>query len=92
MHVIKNDFLQISNSILANPSGQRRFSKTQRVITFDESSVESGVINGWVQQCLNHSEVRNTSWNALLQEPKGLASPTIGGAEMMPKELLQLEQ
>lgn len=28
LHVIKNDFLQISNSILANPQGARRFSKT----------------------------------------------------------------
>ena len=28
LHVIKNDFLQISNSILANPTGARRFSKT----------------------------------------------------------------
>ena len=28
LHVIKNDFLQISNSILANPLGARRFSKT----------------------------------------------------------------
>lgn len=55
LHVIKNDFLQISNSILnSNMIGgkARRFSKTQRLLTFEES-VETGVLNSWVTQCLN---------------------------------------
>ena len=50
LHVIKNDFLQISNSILNNgglAGRARRFSKTQRILTFDES-VETGVLNNWV--------------------------------------------
>lgn len=60
IHVIKNDFLQISNSILnttpvfasTGAKGARRFSKTQRALTFDES-IETGVLNSWVNQCLN---------------------------------------
>ncbi len=55
-HVIKNDFLQISNSMqnsTVNPVGgmvkgrPRRFSKTQRALAFDEN-VDAVVINNWV--------------------------------------------
>lgn len=50
LHVIQNDFLQISNSLLTTPraSGKnRRFSKTQRILSFD-SKVEIGVLNALV--------------------------------------------
>eukprot|EP00347_Sterkiella_histriomuscorum_P006963 403350769 len=54
LHVIKNDFLQISNSIQSSASaGTRRFSKTQKILTHDEG-VESTVLNNWVSSILNN--------------------------------------
>lgn len=52
LHVIKNDFLQISNSMLSNQPGTRRFSKTQRIINY-EDCIESGILNNWVTVLLN---------------------------------------
>ncbi|CDW84348.1 3 5-cyclic nucleotide phosphodiesterase family protein [Stylonychia lemnae] len=71
LHVIKNDFLQISNSLLST-TGARRFSKTQRIITYDDG-IEAGVINSWITVLLNANFSLNNplmSSNALLTDPK----------------------
>lgn len=52
MNVIKNDYLQISNSILSNPTGTRRFSKTQRILSYNDG-IDSKVINNWICVILN---------------------------------------
>jgi hypothetical protein len=52
LFVIQNDFLQISNSMLTtSPKNGRRFSKTQRMMNFEES-LDIGIINNWVSTML----------------------------------------
>lgn len=69
IHVIKNDFLQISNSMQTGVAG-RRFSKTQK-INHDET-IESGVLNSWINSLLQSysSNVNMTSSNIMQTDSK----------------------
>ncbi len=71
----------------ATPGG-RRFSKTQRVLSFDES-IESGVLNSWINSILNNysSNHNLTSSNILLTDPKSSRRSEFP----LTKEIMQFE-
>lgn len=61
LFVIQNDFLQISNSMLVtSPKGGRRFSKTQRMVKFEES-LDTGIINNWISSMIAESHKNKES-------------------------------
>lgn len=69
------------------PTG-RRFSKTQRIITYDDG-IESGVLNSWINGILtNYNTLNNmTSSNVLMTDPKSSRRSEFN----LTKEIMQFE-